>query len=128
MPSRYGERNSARLAEANAKAKATYQPMTIDRLRQSDPRLADMSDEELRASWQHEYLYSALPIDAQFASGAGSVFTVRGPAEGHDSALLDAGVDVRWTPAIGTYFGYNGNVGRSNYDSNSVICSVHVDF
>ena len=37
----------------------------------------------LRASWQHEYLYSALPIDAQFASGAGSVFTVqwtrRGP-------------------------------------------------
>jgi outer membrane autotransporter protein len=82
----------------------------------------------LRASWQHEYFYSALPIDAQFASGAGSVFTVHGPAEGHDSALIDAGVDVQWTPTIGTYFGYNGNVGRSNYDSNSVICSVHVDF
>jgi outer membrane autotransporter protein len=82
----------------------------------------------LRASWQHEYLYSALPIDAQFGSGAGSVFTVQGPAEGHDSALIDAGVDVQWTPTIGTYFGYNGNVGRSNYDSNSVICSVHVDF
>jgi outer membrane autotransporter protein len=82
----------------------------------------------LRASWQHEYLYSALPIEAQFASGAGSVFTVHGPAEGHDSALIDAGFDVQWTPAMGTYFGYNGSVGRDNYDSNSVICSVHVDF
>jgi outer membrane autotransporter protein len=82
----------------------------------------------LRASWQHEYLYSALPVDAQFASGAGSVFTVDGPAEGHDSALIDAGMDVQWTPTFGTYFGYNGDVGRSNYDSNSVIGSVHVDF
>ena len=82
----------------------------------------------LRASWQHEYFYSALPIDAQFASGAGSVFTVNGPAEGHDSALIDAGLDVQWTPMIGTYFGYNGQVGRSNYDSHAVICSVHVDF
>ena len=82
----------------------------------------------LRATWQHEYFYSALPISAEFASGAGSVFTVYGPAEGHDSAVIDAGLDVQWTPTIGTYFGYNGAVGRSNYDSNSVICSVHWDF
>ena len=82
----------------------------------------------LRASWQHEYSYGALPIDSQFASGAGGIFTVNGPAEGHDSALIDAGVDVQWTPTIGTYFGYNGNVGRSNYDSHSLICSVHWDF
>jgi outer membrane autotransporter protein len=82
----------------------------------------------LRAGWQHEYLYSALPIDAQFASGAGGVFTVHGPAEGRDSALVDAGINVQWTSTIGTYFGYNGDLGRSNYDSNSVNCSVHVDF
>jgi outer membrane autotransporter protein len=82
----------------------------------------------VRASWQHEYLYSALPIDAQFASGAGSVFTVRGPALGHDSALIDAGLNVQWTPTIGTYFGYNGQVGRGNYDSNGVICSIHLSF
>jgi outer membrane autotransporter protein len=49
----------------------------------------------LRASWEHEYLYSALPIDAQFASGAGSVFTVNGSAVGHDSALIDAGLNVQ---------------------------------
>jgi outer membrane autotransporter protein len=82
----------------------------------------------VRASWQHEYLYGALPIDAQFASGAGSVFTVHGPALGQDSAVIDAGLDVQWTPTIGTYFGYNGQVGRSNYDSHAVICSVHVAF
>jgi outer membrane autotransporter protein len=82
----------------------------------------------LRASWQHEYSYSALPIEAQFASGAGGIFTVNGPAEGHDSALIDAGIDVQWAPAVGTYFGYSGTVGRRNYDSHSLICSVHWDF
>jgi outer membrane autotransporter protein len=82
----------------------------------------------LRASWQHEFSYSALPIEAQFASGAGGIFTVNGPSEGHDSALIDAGVDVQWTPTLGTYFGYVGNVGRSNYDLNSFICSVRWDF
>jgi outer membrane autotransporter protein len=82
----------------------------------------------VRASWQHEYLYSALPIDAQFASGGGSIFTVNGPALGHDSALIDAGLNVQWTPTIGTYFGYNGQVGRGNYDLNGVLCSVHISF
>jgi outer membrane autotransporter protein len=82
----------------------------------------------LRASWQHEYLYSSLPITAQFAGGAGNAFTVVGPAEGHDSALINAGINVQWTPAIGTYFGYNGQVGRSRYDSQGGVCSVHFDF
>jgi YVTN family beta-propeller protein len=82
----------------------------------------------LRASWQHEYFYSALPVSAQFASGAGSAFTVNGPAEGHDSALIDAGLNIQWTSTIGTYFGYNGQVGRSRYDSQGGVCSVHLSF
>jgi hypothetical protein len=41
-------------------------------------------------SWQHEYFYSSLPIEARFASGAGSESTVNGPTEGHDAALIDA--------------------------------------
>jgi hypothetical protein len=36
---------------------------------------------------------------AQFASGAGNAFTVTGPAEGHDSALINAGINVQWTPS-----------------------------
>jgi outer membrane autotransporter protein len=82
----------------------------------------------VRASWQHEYLYSALPISAQFASGAGSVFTVYGPAEGHDSALVNVGVNVQWTPTIGTYFGYAGLLGRNRYDSQGGVCGVHWSF
>jgi outer membrane autotransporter protein len=82
----------------------------------------------LQASWQHEFSYSALPVEAQFASGAGGNFTVNGPHEGHESALINAGIDVQWTPTLGTYFGYIGNVGRSNYDLNSFVCSVRWDF
>jgi outer membrane autotransporter protein len=82
----------------------------------------------VRASWQHEYLYSALPIEAQFASGAGRVFTVNGPAEGHDSALISAGVNVQWTPTVGIYFGYNGQVGRNRYDAQGGVCSVQWTF
>jgi hypothetical protein len=35
---------------------------------------------------------------------------------------------VQWTSTIGTYFGYNGEVGRSHYDSHAVICSVQIAF
>jgi autotransporter-associated beta strand protein/YVTN family beta-propeller protein len=83
---------------------------------------------KVRVSWQHEFSYRALPIDAQFASGAGSTLTVRGPELGVDSALIDAGLNVQWTSVIGTYFGYEGQVGRTNYDSHGVICSAHFDF
>jgi outer membrane autotransporter protein len=82
----------------------------------------------LRATWQHEYLYSSVPIAAQFAGGAGNAFTVVGPAVGHDSALINAGIDVQWMPTVGIYFGYNGQVGRSRYDSQGGVCSVHFDF
>jgi outer membrane autotransporter protein len=82
----------------------------------------------LQARWQHEYFYSSLPIEARFASGAGSEFTVNGPAEGHDSALIDAGLHIQWTPTIGIYLGYNGQVGRRNYDSQTGMCSVQIDF
>ena len=82
----------------------------------------------IRASWQHEYLYSDLPITAQFDAGAASSFTVTGPSVGQDSAIVNAGINVQWTPTIGTYFGYNGQLGRSNYDSQGGTCNVHWDF
>ena len=69
-----------------------------------------------------------LMVLAQFASGAGNAFTVTAPAEGHDSALINAEIDVQWTPTIGTYLGYNDQMGRSRYDSQGGVCSVHVDF
>jgi YVTN family beta-propeller protein/autotransporter-associated beta strand protein len=75
---------------------------------------------ELRASWQHEFMYSALPITAQFASGADGAFTVHGPGIGHDSALIHSAIEVRWNDRWSSFVGYDGNVGRGDYDSNAV--------
>ncbi|MFZ3376558.1 MAG: autotransporter domain-containing protein [Chthoniobacterales bacterium] len=80
----------------------------------------DLLIPELRASWQHEFKYSALPITAQFASGADGVFTVHGPGIGHDSALIHSALEVRWNDRWSSFVGYDGNVGRGAYDSNAV--------
>jgi hypothetical protein len=48
----------------------------------------------LKAAWEHEYKYSALPITAGFAEIPGASATFFGPSEGHDSAVISAGVSV----------------------------------
>ena len=57
----------------------------------------------LKAAWEHEYKYSALPITVGFAGIPGPSATFFGPSEGHDSAVVSAGVSVQLTPAISTY-------------------------
>ena len=66
----------------------------------------------LRASWEHEYKYSALPITAGFAGIPGPSATFVGPSEGHDSAIVSAGVTAYWTRSISTYVSYDGQLGR----------------
>jgi outer membrane autotransporter protein len=66
----------------------------------------------LKAAWEHEYKYSALPITASFAGIPGPSATFSGPSEGHDSAVVSAGVSVQVTPAISTYVNYDGQLGR----------------
>jgi YVTN family beta-propeller protein/autotransporter-associated beta strand protein len=83
---------------------------------------------ELRASWQHEFKYSALPITAQFASGADGAFTVHGPGIGHDSALIHSAIEVRWNDRWSSFVGYDGNVGRGSYDSNAVSGGLTYQF
>jgi outer membrane autotransporter protein len=82
----------------------------------------------LRAAWEHEYKYSDLPITAGFAGIPGPSATFLGPSEGHDSAIVSAGVSVRWTPAITTYVNYDGQLGRNRYDSNAVTGGVRISF
>ena len=82
----------------------------------------------LKAAWEHEYKYSALPITAGFAGIPGPSATFLGPNEGHDSAVVSAGVSVRLTPTISTYVNYDGQLGRENYDSNAVTGGVRVTF
>jgi outer membrane autotransporter protein len=80
----------------------------------------------LRAAWEHEYKYSALPIRAGFAGIAGPADTFFGPAQGHDSAIISAGVSVQWTPMIATYVNYDGQLGRNRYGSNAVTGGVRI--
>jgi outer membrane autotransporter protein len=82
----------------------------------------------IKAAWEHEYKYSALPISAGFAGISGPSAAFLGPDEGHDSAVVSAGVSVQLTPAISTYVNYDGQLGRGNYDSNAVTGGVRITF
>ncbi len=82
----------------------------------------------LRAAWEHEFKYSALPIAAGFVGIPGPSDTFVGPVEGHDSAIVSAGITAYWTPAISTYVSYDGQLGRDHYDSNAVTGGVRFSF
>jgi hypothetical protein len=58
----------------------------------------------------------------------GPAATFVGPAEGHDSAVVDAGISAQWTPCISTYVSYNGLLGRDRYDSNGVSGGIRIRF
>ncbi len=75
---------------------------------------------ELNVAWLHEYNDQAYPIDASLASGAGDVFTVRGPTVGRDGAQVRAGASAQLNRAFSVYVYYDGLLGRSNYNSNGV--------
>jgi len=82
----------------------------------------------VRAAWEHEYLYSALPISASLVDIPGSPVTVSGPSLGHDSALVSAGVSVQWTRSFSTYVSYDGQLGRDRYNSNGVSGGFRLTF
>ena len=82
----------------------------------------------VRAVWEHEYLYSALPISASLVDIPGSPVTISGPSLGHDSALVSAGVSVQWTRSFSTYVSYDGQLGRDRYNSNGVSGGFRLTF
>jgi outer membrane autotransporter protein len=79
------------------------------------------------AQWQHEYLDTALPLDARFANGAGGVFTVHGPEAGRDSALLTAAINVAWS-RYSCHLAYQADLGRTNYESQTVLAGFRVSW
>jgi len=82
----------------------------------------------LKAAWEHEYKYSALPITAGFAGIPGPSATFFGPSEGHDSAVVSAGISAQLTPSVTTYINYDGQLGRERYDSNAVTGGFRITF
>jgi outer membrane autotransporter protein len=83
---------------------------------------------QISAAWQHEYGSVAYSVVASFASGAGNSFTVSGPEIGRDSLLIGAGVSVLWSDRISTYVYYDGEFGRTNYQSNNISGGIRVTF
>jgi outer membrane autotransporter protein len=83
---------------------------------------------EVRAGYQHEYCDSAYQIDSQLASGAGTVFRVRGPNIGRDAALVGTGMSMQWNNRLSTYVYYDGVLGRNNYDNNAVSGGFRIGF
>jgi outer membrane autotransporter protein len=83
---------------------------------------------QVRLSWQHEFLDSTQSIDSQFASGSSPMFTVDGPGMDRDRALISAGVSVQITPCLCIYGFYDGQLGSSNYSSNTVSAGLKFDF
>lgn len=83
---------------------------------------------QVRVSWQHEFLDSTQSIDSQFSSGNSPIFTVNGPEIGRDSALVSAGVNVQFSPVLSVYAYYDGQLGRTNYSSNSFTVGLKYDF
>jgi outer membrane autotransporter protein len=82
----------------------------------------------VRAAWEHEYNYSSLPISASLAAIPNSPATVSGPSLGRNSAVINAGLTVQWTSRLSTYVSYDGQLGRSRYNSNGVSGGLRYAF
>jgi outer membrane autotransporter protein len=83
---------------------------------------------EISAAWQHEFGDTSYSLDSSFANGAGGTFGVSGPKMGRDSALLGAGFALLLNERTSVYFYYDGELGRTNYDSTSVTGGIRVAF
>ena len=83
---------------------------------------------EVRAAWQHEFADVAYAVDSRFSTGGGGTFTVNGPELGRDSLLLGAGFAVLWNERTSTYVYYDGELGRTNYNSQNVSGGVRMSF
>ena len=81
----------------------------------------------LSAEWQHEFLDNELGLDSRFGNGAGGVFSVRGPKTGRDSALLTAAANVGWS-RYSAYVAYQADLGRTNYESLTVLAGFRVSW
>ena len=83
---------------------------------------------EVRAAWQHEFGDTSYSLTSTFATLGGSAFTAAGPVTGRDSLLLGGGFSVVWNERFSTYVYYDGELGRSNYDSHNISAGVRMKF
>ena len=77
---------------------------------------------------KHEQKPTERSLPINFANGAGESFTVGGPQLGRDSALLGAGFAIQFNERCSTYFYYDGELGRKNYQATNVTGGFRVAF
>jgi outer membrane autotransporter protein len=83
---------------------------------------------EFSAAWQHEFGDTVFALNSNFGGSSGSSFLADGPRMGRDSALLGAGISIQLNERVSTYFYYDGELGRKNFESNSVTGGLRVAF
>lgn len=83
---------------------------------------------EMSLAWQHEYGDRSFSIESALASGAGNAFTVADTQIGRDSLLFGAGVAVLWNPRTSTYFYYDADLLKKEYNSQSVTGGLRMNF
>lgn len=81
----------------------------------------------VRAGWQHEFLDTYGAVDARLASGAGTLFSVKGTEYDRDSAILGAGVQARLSATLDVSLSYSGEL-NTDYQSHSVNGQVRLKF
>lgn len=122
-------------AETGSQAALTYSSQSADSLRSALGMKASYEihagtviiKPEVRAAWQHEFGDGSYGIQSQISNG-GAGFNVQGAEIGSDSLLLGAGVAVLWNERTATYVYYDGELGRSNYQSNNVSGGLRLEF
>jgi len=80
------------------------------------------------AAWEHEYADTTTFTRVNLVGIPSSTTTVSGTSLGHDSAIVNAGLNYKVNDRIAVGVGYIGQFGRRNYESNSIAGSVKVGF
>src|SRR5271165_2433251 len=83
---------------------------------------------QVKLAWEHEFLYSNLPLTISAPALDGATTTVYGPNVGHDSMIIDATLSIHPTSRIWLTIGYDGQVARDHYNSNAVTGTFSFSF
>jgi outer membrane autotransporter protein len=83
---------------------------------------------QVKLAWEHEFLYSNLPLTISAPALDGATTTVYGPNVGHDSMIIDASLSIHPTSRIWLTIGYDGQVARDHYNSNAVTGTFSFSF
>ena len=69
----------------------------------------------------------ASAVEYSFSNGSGSTSTAYGPEIGRNSLLLSGGLQIAWE-RFACYLSYQADLGRENYENQSVLTGFRVSW